>query len=111
MENKLKTIADYYKLDTQSRQLNEELAELIQANSKYLRYSENNSMNWEYLQNMCEEIADVQIMIEQMLYLLDIDNEAIEKIKMKKIDRQLERIKLEQEKEETWQKEECLQKQ
>ena len=111
MKNKLKAIADYYKLDTQSRQLNEELAELIQANSKYLRYSENNSMNWEYLQNMCEEIADVQIMIEQMLYLLDIDNEAIEKIKMKKIDRQLERIKLEQEKEETWQKEECLQKQ
>lgn len=111
MKNKLKEIADYYKLDTQSRQLNEELAELIQANSKYLRYSENNSMNWEYLQNMCEEIADVQIMIEQMLYLLDIDNKAIEKIKMKKIDRQLERIKLEQEKEETWQKEECLQKQ
>jgi NTP pyrophosphatase (non-canonical NTP hydrolase) len=104
MKNKLKEIADYYKLDTQSRQLNEELAELIQANSKYSRYSENNSMNWEYLQNMCEEIADVQIMIEQMLYLLDIDNEAIEKIKMKKIDRQLERIKLEQEKEETWQK-------
>ena len=111
MKNKLKAIADYYKLDTQSRQLNEELAELIQANSKYSRYSENNSMNWEYLQNMCEEIADVQIMIEQMLYLLDIDNKAIEKIKMKKIDRQLERIKLEQEKEETWQKEECLQKQ
>jgi NTP pyrophosphatase (non-canonical NTP hydrolase) len=111
MKNKLKEIADYYKLDTQSRQLNEELAELIQANSKYSRYSENNSMNWEYLQNMCEEIADVQIMIEQMLYLLDIDNKAIEKIKMKKIDRQLERIKLEQEKEETWQKEECLQKQ
>ena len=111
MKNKLKAIADYYKLDTQSRQLNEELAELIQANSKYSRYSENNSMNWEYLQNMCEEIADVQIMIEQMLYLLDIDNEAIEKIKVKKIDRQLERIKLEQEKEETWQKEECLQKQ
>ncbi len=111
MKNTLKAIADYYKLDTQSRQLNEELAELIQANSKYSRYSENNSMNWEYLQNMCEEIADVQIMIEQMLYLLDIDNKAIEKIKMKKIDRQLERIKLEQEKEETWQKEECLQKQ
>ena len=109
MENKLKTIADFYKLETQSRQLNEELAELIQANSKYLRYSDSD-VEWQYLQNICEEVADVQIMIEQMLYLLDIDKQAIEEIKMKKIDRQLERIKVEKEKEE-WQKEECLQKQ
>ena len=109
MENKLKTIADFYKLETQSRQFNEELAELIQANSKYLRYS-NSDMEWKYLQNICEEVADVQIMIEQMLYLLDIDKQAIEEIKMKKIDRQLERIKVEKEKEE-WQKEECFQKQ
>lgn len=109
MENKLKTIADFYTLETQSRQLNEELAELIQANSKYLRYSDSD-VEWQYLQNICEEVADVQIMIEQMLYLLDIDKQAIEEIKMKKIDRQLERIKVEKEKEE-WQKEECLQKQ
>ena len=109
MENKLKTIADFYTLETQSRQLNEELAELIQANSKYLRYSDSD-VEWQYLQNICEEVADVQIMIEQMLYLLDIDTQAIEEIKMKKIDRQLERIKVEKEKEE-WQKEECFQKQ
>lgn len=109
MESKLKTIADFYTLETQSRQLNEELAELIQANSKYLRYSDSD-VEWQYLQNICEEVADVQIMIEQMLYLLDIDTQAIEEIKMKKIDRQLERIKVEKEKEE-WQKEECFQKQ
>jgi NTP pyrophosphatase (non-canonical NTP hydrolase) len=109
MENKLKTIADFYTLETQSRQLNEELAELIQANSKYLRYS-NSDMEWKYLQNICEEVSDVQIMIEQMLYLLDIDKQAIEEIKMKKIDRQLERIKNEKEKE-VWQKEGCLQRQ
>lgn len=99
MKDKLKKIADYYKLDKQSRQLNEELAELIQANSKYLRYSESNTgMDWMYLQNMCEEIADVQIMIEQILYLLNIDIKAIEEIKIRKIDRQLERIKCEMEK-------------
>jgi NTP pyrophosphatase (non-canonical NTP hydrolase) len=110
MQEKLKTIANHYKLEKQSRQLNEELAELIQANSKYIRYSDSN-MEWRYLQNICEEVADVQVMIEQILYLLNIDKNAIEEIKMKKIDRQLERIKLEQEKEDKWQKEGCFQKQ
>ena len=95
MKEKIKRIADHYKLDVQSRQLNEECAELIEANCKYLRYSENcnpAAVDWRYLQNMCEEIADVEIMLEQMKYLLNINPEAIEEIKVNKINRQLERI-------------------
>jgi hypothetical protein len=47
------------------------------------------------MQNIVEEIADVEIMLEQMKILLDISNEAVEGVKEKKVKRQLERIEQE----------------
>jgi NTP pyrophosphatase (non-canonical NTP hydrolase) len=98
MIEKIKKIADYYKLEKQSRQLAEECAELIQATSKYMRYQESSyasTVDWKYLQDICEEIADVEVMLAQIKYLLNINPKAIEEIKKKKIDRQLERIEKE----------------
>lgn len=98
MTKKIKKIADYYKLEKQSRQLSEECAELIQATSKYMRYQESSyasTVDWKYLQDICEEIADVEVMLAQIKYLLNINPKAIEEIKKKKIDRQLERIEKE----------------
>ena len=113
--DKLIKIAQHYKFEKQSRKLAEECAELIQAVNKYYDYTSSYNKelieyNWKYYQDIVEEIADVQIMIDQIMYLLNINNEAVNEIREKKIARQLERIKNEKEKE-IWQKEECLQKQ
>ena len=96
MQDKIKRIANHYGLAKQSRQLSEECAELIQATSKYMRFQETSyasTVDWKYIESVCEEIADVEIMLEQIKYLLHINPDAIETIKGNKIARQLERIK------------------
>ena len=81
IEQNIQKIADYYGLDNQLNKTIEECAELIQALVKL-----------ESRENTIEEIADVQIMLKQMLYLLDCEKE-MEKVMEYKINRQLERIK------------------
>lgn len=103
MLDKIKKIANKYGYAKQSRQLSEECAELIQAVNKYHRFRESKTTRDEILastndsnmliQNIVEEIADVEIMLEQIKVLLNLNNDAIKAIKVKKIDRQLERIK------------------
>lgn len=90
-------IANTYGYDAQSRQCIEEMAELTQAINKYWRkqldYGNHNILdvavgNSEE-KNLVEEIADVQIMLWQMAYLLDAD---VQPIIEEKLNRQLERI-------------------
>ncbi len=81
IEQNIQKIADYYGLDNQLNKTIEECAELIQALVKL-----------ESRENTIEEMADVQIMLKQMLYLLDCEKE-VEKVMEYKINRQLERIK------------------
>jgi NTP pyrophosphatase (non-canonical NTP hydrolase) len=81
IEQNIQKIADYYGLDNQLNKTIEECAELIQALVKL-----------ESRENTIEEIADVQIMLKQMLYLLDCEKE-MEKVMEYKINRQLERMK------------------
>ena len=98
MKDKIQKIANHYKLAKQQRQLAEECAELIQATSKLVRYQETSyasDYDWKYLESVCEEMADVEIMLEQIKYLLHINSDAIEKIMRKKVDRQIERMKRE----------------
>ena len=95
MKDKIKRIANHYGLAKQQRQLAEECGELIQATSKYMRFQETSyasTVDWSYLQNVIEEIADVEVMLDEIKHLLNISDEAIEGIKEKKVDRQLERI-------------------
>ena len=80
-EQYIQKIAEYYGLDNQLNKTIEECAELIQALVKL-----------ESRENTIEEMADVQIMLKQMLYLLDCEKE-VEKVMEYKINRQLERIK------------------
>ena len=98
MKDKIKRIANHYGLAKQQRQLAEECGELIQATSKYMRFLESSyasTVDWSYLQAVIEEIADVEVMLDEIKYLLHINPEAIEKIKEKKVNRQLERIEKE----------------
>ena len=101
--SKIKKIADAYGYDAQSRQCIEEMAELTQAINKMWR-AKNNAVNatisteimdtifLNNKKNLIEEIADVQIMLWQMEYLLNAD---VTPIIEQKLDRQLERIESE----------------
>ena len=105
MKDKIKKITSHYDFSNQVMQLSEECAELIQAVNKYRRFrgakntrdeiiASANDSNM-LIQNIAEEIADVDIMLEQMKVLLNLNPEAIEKIKEKKVNRQLARIERE----------------
>ena len=99
---KIKIIAEHYGYDSQSRQCIEEMAELTQSINKFWREHLGCGkyglldvpVYCEERRNIVEEIADVQIMLYQIGYLLDSRLEVSEMI-AKKLDRQLERIKRE----------------
>ncbi|MBR1830868.1 MAG: hypothetical protein IJ784_00365 [Ruminiclostridium sp.] len=71
-----------YGVREQSAVAMEECAELIRAINKYQRKS-----NLDNRMNLREEIADVQIMIEQLKIMYDIRQDDIEKIKQLKNER------------------------
>ena len=87
MDERIKKIADHYGLNSQLNILQEELAELIQAVSKYRRGDSS---------HIIEEIVDVEIMLDQIKYLLGlfiiVDCRHYDFIRETKIRRQLKRI-------------------
>lgn len=85
MNEDLKKIANHYGLRRQLWQTVEETAELTQVICKTGRYDMDTVRD-----HLVEEVADVSIMIDQLVYLLG-DN-MIAKIREEKIKRQLERI-------------------
>lgn len=91
-----KKIAEHYGYEAQSNQLVEECAELIQAVSKYRRARGKGQVTTEKeqmaLDNLVEEIADVEIMLEQIKHLLQIPEGDIQAIKLFKVNRTKERI-------------------
>ena len=52
----------------------EEMSELIQALEKHRRYKYNSEKLDEVLDHVAEEIADVHIMLAQLIYIFDNDN-------------------------------------
>ena len=91
-------LGKYYGYEAQSNQLIEECAELIQAVNKYRRAvarvgepvaEEKREIA---LDNLVEEIIDVEIMLEQIKYLLQIPEEDMLAIKIYKVNRTKERI-------------------
>lgn len=94
--NKIAEIADHYGFDSQSHMLIEEMAELAQAINKLYRstgthgYPTDKTLE-EVANNLHEEIADVEICLEQLTHLLHC-RATVDAWKEKKVERQLERI-------------------
>lgn len=101
VDKRIKEIAEHYGYDAQSRQCIEEMAELTKALNKFWRKNllcgqmkltpelvERLKDTPEY-KDVLEEVADVEIMLKQILYLLDID---ISEMVDFKLQRQIERI-------------------
>ena len=84
-KDKLQMIADHYGIKKQLRQLAEECSELAVEASHSARKGTT--------VKIIEEIADVQIMIEQIIYLAKIDRCDIEDCINYKLDRQMKRMK------------------
>ena len=99
MFQKIKEIAEYYGYDAQSRQLTEEMAELTQAINKFwrkqLKYGNEELANVPFSTNeelnMAEEMADVEICLEQIKHLLKCRRE-VNEFKKYKVERELQRI-------------------
>lgn len=96
---KIKKIAFHYGFEAQSRQIVEEMAELIVAINKYhrkLQKKDKTPADWidlDYCKdNIIEEMADVIVMIEQIKLLLAIQDIDVDLSGESKLDRQLERI-------------------
>ena len=103
IKQKIQKIAQTYGYDAQSRQCIEEMAELTQAINKFWRKaldcgrekqpSGENYINMHYTyDDLVEEMADVQIMLWQLEYLLNADTSITIQ---QKLDRQTERIERE----------------
>lgn len=96
MIKKIREIAQHYGYDSQTRQAMEELAELIQAISKHIRFFGNTRLSksapCEERNRIIEEMADVTIMLIQIKELLDISDDDIKKEMTRKVHRQEERM-------------------
>ena len=84
-DKRIRTIADHYGIKKQMHQLAEECSELAVEASHSARKG--------VTVKIIEEMADVLLMIEQVVYLANIAIEDIDECIKFKIDRQLERIK------------------
>lgn len=86
--------AEHYGYDAQSNMLMEECAELIQAMNKHKRAiaSGNDKDICEAINKLAEEIADVELMIEQIKHLSKICEAEIDIFKAHKVARTRERI-------------------
>ena len=92
-QNNITAIANHYGYESQSRQLIEEIAELTVAINKLWRVErfcdkkdimDVKGFSYPEVKEIIEEIADVEIMLSQIKYLLDC-NEEVEQDKERKI--------------------------
>lgn len=95
-EQKIQYIAEHYGYESQSRQLIEEMAELTVALNKAWRKTfdtVDKIPNMDDEERIEEEIADVEIMLSQIKYLLGAGEDELHQIVESKLDRQIARIK------------------
>lgn len=100
MKLTIRQIADTYGYEAQSRQLIEEMAELTQAINKMWRVDathceKTDKSHIEAYKHIIEEIADVEICLEQVKWLLNVDESVLEEWKVMKIERSIARTKKE----------------
>lgn len=94
-EQKIQYIAYHYGYEPQSRQLIEGMAELTVALNKVWRKTfdtVDKIPNMDDEERIVEEIADVEIMITQIEYLLGVSDMKLNNMIKQKLDRQIERI-------------------
>jgi len=98
MKKDLLNIINHYGILPQLKYIHSEYFELDEAILEIEKANEwTPSMVENWKNHIAEEIADVMVMLKQFQYYYDIDDKQIEEIMNYKINRQLERIKEENE--------------
>ena len=98
MEEKLKQIIEHYEIEHQLKYIHSEYFELDEAILDYENsgwyFSDESCRNIEreYINHIAEELADVEMMLDQFKVYYDINQEKINEIKFYKANRQLKRI-------------------
>lgn len=87
----LRIAIQHYGANSQIDVCIEEMAELIQALIKTKRYASDDHFD-AFRDNVIEEIADVEIMLQQLRIIFNIDERDIYKKKNFKLDRLTERV-------------------
>lgn len=85
--NKIEAIAEHFGMNNQMSKTVEELSELM----KVICKMQTEGFKTKYYIYLIEEIADVEIMLEQLKYLYAIDEESIDEVKEAKIERTIGR--------------------
>ena len=115
MNKDLKKIADYYGCEAQRNQLIEEMAEVTAAINRPHRAEKKQLISYDTpeteitelsmnqfairagaYEDVVHEIADVEVCLKQVKYLMEIDKDKLKRILDAKIARQLKRIEEEQ---------------
>ena len=90
--------AKHYGLNNQMHQLTEEMSELTQAICKHFRsYGQGqpvsaNLTRYDVMENLIEELADVKVVLDQVIFLLGCNKEVLE-VTQQKNKRTIERMK------------------
>lgn len=86
MKRKLLYIINFYGINNQQRKLQEEMFELQEAITKY-EYN-----NCYSIESIIEELADVQVLLDQIRFYYGIEWIEKNRVMVDKIERQIERI-------------------
>jgi len=99
MKDKLLKIINHYGWNKQLKYIHSEYFELDEAIIKYEcdEYYYYPEIEEGHKKHIAEEISDIMVMLKQFQYYYDITDEEINDIMLYKIDRQIERIKEENE--------------
>ena len=85
-DNIYKRIVDTWGVESQLNMVTEEMGELLQAISKFRRsYNKDDKTKADAYDHLCEEVADVENMMNQMRYMFDSDK--IDTYKIAKLER------------------------
>ena len=91
MNEQIKAIADFYGLDHQLLKLVEEMSELTKEITKYLLSDSDTDKDYYYNATIPSEIADVGLVIKQVMYLMD-NASYVAKTEEYKVKRQLRKM-------------------
>lgn len=92
MDKQIKYIADYYGINHQLLKLSEEMSEVNIEITRLLNSKKDKDIIEIYKNKLPSELADISIMLDQVIYLLDC-KEKVETERRYKVLRQLERIR------------------
>ena len=94
-DNIYKRIVDTWGVESQLNMVIEEMGELLQSISKFRRsYNKDDETKAKAYDHLCEEVADVENMMNQMRYMLDADKiDAYKEAKLERISKKLDDYK------------------